>query len=291
MTEGNSLINFGDVSKPATVLIEKISNAIGVLYEPTRTKRMAKADVIAAKIRAEGDIEITDIQQRAIQRLIESEGKRQENIERITEQAAIQLNESASPQDIEDDWISNFFEKCKNISNVDMQNLWAGLLAGEANKPGSYSKRTIELISTLDRSEADLFTTICGLSLTTEPGKGQHLPIFLNESSPLYKDLGLTFTALSNLDSIGLIKFNNTGGVRLPGVPKRLSLFYFDTVVLFSFPNENNNNMNLGNVMLTQVGMQLAPICGAHAIPGFLEHITSEYAKNKIIVNPIALEM
>ncbi len=37
------LINLGKLSKPATVLIEKVSSAIGFLYEPNRIKRKAKA--------------------------------------------------------------------------------------------------------------------------------------------------------------------------------------------------------------------------------------------------------
>ena len=36
MSDGGSLINFGDLSKPATILIEKVCNAVGIIYEPTR---------------------------------------------------------------------------------------------------------------------------------------------------------------------------------------------------------------------------------------------------------------
>jgi len=33
MSEGNSLINLGDISKPATVLIEKVSGALGGYFK------------------------------------------------------------------------------------------------------------------------------------------------------------------------------------------------------------------------------------------------------------------
>ena len=46
-------------------LIEKISDATGVLYEPSRIVRRAKAEATAAIMRAEADVEIADIQQRA----------------------------------------------------------------------------------------------------------------------------------------------------------------------------------------------------------------------------------
>jgi hypothetical protein len=48
LSDGNSLVslgNIGDLSKPATVLVEKICNAVGVVYEPTRIKRKARAEL------------------------------------------------------------------------------------------------------------------------------------------------------------------------------------------------------------------------------------------------------
>lgn len=280
MSGENNLINLGDLSKPAVVLIERISNAIGLIYEPTHKKRVAKADAEVARIKALAEIDVTDIQQRALQRMVYDEGKKQENIESITAQAALQLNNDASPQGIEDDWLSNFFDKCKNISNAEMQSLWAGLLAREANSPGSYSKRTIELISMLDKADANLFTTLCGFCLSTEPNSGKYAPVILDVLSPIYKNQGLTFLKLNHLDSIGLIKFSPTSKFRLPQVPKTLPFFYYDSLVLFQFAKENSNQMPLGQVMLTSVGEQLAPICGAKPIPNFLDYIISEYAKN-----------
>ena len=68
MGDGGSLINLGDLSKPATVLIEKVCNAVGIIYEPTRIKRQARAEVEADKIKALAQIEIRDIERREIGR-------------------------------------------------------------------------------------------------------------------------------------------------------------------------------------------------------------------------------
>jgi len=94
------------------------------------------------------DLEIEDIQKRALYRLAIEEIKKQENIESITEKSFSSL---------EDDWLSNFFDKCKLISDNEMQTLLAQILAGESNTPGTFSKRTIEFISILDKSDALLF--------------------------------------------------------------------------------------------------------------------------------------
>ena len=64
----SSLINLGELSKPATVLVEKISDAIGGLFKPYQIVRVAKAEAQADRVRTEGQIEISDIQRRAFHR-------------------------------------------------------------------------------------------------------------------------------------------------------------------------------------------------------------------------------
>ena len=278
MVDGKGLVNLGDLSKPATVLIEKISGAIGILYEPTRVKRDAFAKAEAGKIHALANIEISEIKQRALNRLIHEEGKKQENIESIIAQATASVQEGASPENIEDDWISHFFDKCRNVSDKEMQGLWSNLLAGEANKPGSYSKRTIELISTLDKSDAHLFTRLCSFVLTG----GQFILAVLNCNADIYKKQGINFETLTHLDSLGLIKFNNLAGFVLQNLPKKLTLSYYGTLILFTLQSESNNDLEVGSVLLTQVGQQLAPICGSSMNPELLTFMFDHYRSKGI---------
>ncbi|MBP0050210.1 DUF2806 domain-containing protein [Marinobacterium sp. AK62] len=280
MSDEKSIVNFGDLSKPATVLIEKMSGAIGTVYEPTRIKREASAKAEAAKIEALANIEVSEIEQRAISRLVHEEAKKQENIESITEQATASLNDEAKPENIEDDWISHFFEKCRNVSDKEMQGLWSSLLTGEANKPGSFSKRTIELISTLDKSDAHLFTRLCSFAMAG----GEFFPMILDHQAEIYKRQGINFGSLSHLDSLGLISFNHVSGFLLQSLPKNVTLLYFGMPVGFTFKSDSNNKLEIGNVMLTQVGQQLAPICGATLNPEFLNYITEHYKKKGIEV-------
>lgn len=58
----SSLINLGELSKPATVLVEKISDAVGGIFKPYQIVRVAKAEAQADRVRAEGQIEVSDIQ-------------------------------------------------------------------------------------------------------------------------------------------------------------------------------------------------------------------------------------
>ena len=127
---GIDLDSIGKIAEPVNTLILKISDAIGVLYEPKRIIKKAEAESKAEKIRAISDIEISDIKSRARSRVLFEETKNQENIESIIEKAIPQIQSNADFDKIDNDWIVNFFNKAKRFSNEDMKILWSKILAG-----------------------------------------------------------------------------------------------------------------------------------------------------------------
>ena len=146
---GANITLAGDWSKPVNTLIEKISNALGGHFEPHYIRKVAQAQADAAKIEAAAGIEVTDLRQRALRRHLAEEAKRQQNMEAIFAKAVPGIAGDAKTQDVEDDWLTNFFDKCRTVSDEDMQTLWSKLLAGEANHPGSFSKRTVNFLAAL----------------------------------------------------------------------------------------------------------------------------------------------
>ena len=121
----NSLINLGDLSKPVTVLIEKISNAVGGYFIPHQIVRIAEAEAEAEMISARARIDVNDLERRALNRFVAEEVLKQNNIEVITSKAIDLVDDFARPEDMEDDWIVNFFDKCRIVSDDEMQTLWS----------------------------------------------------------------------------------------------------------------------------------------------------------------------
>ncbi|MBD2464375.1 DUF2806 domain-containing protein [Oscillatoria sp. FACHB-1407] len=281
MSNGNSIINLGDISKPAVVLIEKISDAIGGYFKPYQIRQVARAEADAEKIKALAQIEITELQQRALHRFIFEEAKKQDNIEAITSKALPYLKEDACPNNVEDDWITNFFDKCRLISDEQMQALWAKLLAGEANSPGSYSKRTIDLLGSLDKTDASLFNTLCGFGWLI----GNVVPLIYDDQASIYVDRGINFNTLEHLDDIGLISFASLSGYRRLRIPKHICIFYYGTPINIEFPGEQDNELETGKVLLTKAGQELAPFCGSEPVPDFLDYVLSKWRDKGFIVS------
>lgn len=269
----NSLINLGDVSKPADTLIKKVSKAVGCIFEPYQIKRIAKAEVEASVMKAQGEIRVTELHRRAMHRFIEEEAQKQQNIEEITNQAIPLLADSTDAGNMNDDWVTNFFDKSRIVSDKEMQGFWAQVLAGEANAPGTYSKRTVNYLRDLDKVDADLFTKLCGFGCMLS----SFVPLIFDVQAKIYEEHGLTFKALCHLESIGLIQFNHLSTFGLTRLPKKFYGFYYGQPLLLEMPNDEGNELVIGHVVLTKVGQELAPICGSKPIDGFIEFVKEKW--------------
>lgn len=270
--ESISIVNLGNLSKPADTLIKKVSGAVGGIFEPYQITRVAKAEAKADLIKAESEIQITDLRRRALHRFVEEEAKRQSNIENIISKALPQLDDKGDPSQIEDDWVTNFFDKCRIVSDDEMQNLWSRVLSGEANVPRTYSKRTVNFLSDLDKVEAKLFSELCGFGWMI----GVFVPLVFDCQADIYNNKKITFESLSHLDSIGLIQFDGLAGFSAGNLSQKTSVSYHGQVLELSFAKETDNELNIGTVMLTKIGQELAPICGSKPVDGFMD-----YAKDK----------
>ena len=277
----NPLIKLGDLTKPATVLIEKISEAVGGVFKPWQIVRVAKAEAVADQLRAESHIQISELQQRALRRFLVEEGKKQSNIEDITEKALPLLSEESKPQDIEDDWITNFFDKSRIISDSEMQQLWSRVLASEANAPGSFSRRTVNLISDLEKRDAELFAALCGFAWMI----GSVTPLVFEAYDALYERHGLNFDQFRHLESLGLIQLEYLGAFTKLRMPKKITVSYFGRFVELTLPNERDNRLITGRVLLTQAGQELARVCGAKHVDGFFETIFKQWEDQSFMPN------
>ena len=285
MSEGNSVINFGDLSKPATVLIEKVSAAVGIIYEPYHIKRKARAEAEAEKIKAIAKIELNELEQRAIERFVHQESRKQINIEQITAQAAASLPPDAKVENLEEDWVAHFFNQCDTVSDKEMQSLWARVLSGEATNPGTFSKRTVNFISTIDKKDAELFTKFCQFAWMI----GEPSPLIYDTNDEIYTKQGINFGALKHLDSIGLVSFESVSGYARMGFGKYAHVFYYGQPTAIEFSGESNNQLQVGHVLLTSIGKELAPICGSSKNENFYHYVVRKWFEQGLILSSIAI--
>jgi hypothetical protein len=288
MPNQNSLVNLGDFGTAATEMVSKVSDAIEGLCLPWQMKRIAKAEVQAEKIKTIGRFEISEIERRALVRLCAEEARKQENMENIVQKALPGLKENARPREIENDWIVNFFDKCRLISDEVMQELWARVLSGEGNVPGSFSKRTINLMGSIDKGDAELFKNLCNYSW--DIGR-LTIPLVYEKEDEVYRNNGINFSSLLHLNSIGLINYDHDSSFVLKDLSqKALSVKYQDKSLNIQLPGNGNHKILTGHVQFTIVGEDLAKICVVKEIDGFFDYIRNQWKQQGIIIEENAAE-
>lgn len=66
-----------------------------------------------------------------------------------------------SAKDIEPDWLYRWRDFAAQVSDEDMQSLWAKVLAGEVTSPGTHSFRTLDFLKNLTRAEGQQIQQLC----------------------------------------------------------------------------------------------------------------------------------
>lgn len=276
-TEKGALINIGDLSglsKPAVRLVDRVSDALGGVFRPWQIRRVAAAEadaavskaqatVDAAKVKALAKIELeSELEERALRRVLAQEVKRQANIESIVVEATQSVAPDANPEAIDDDWMELFLERSKLVGNQEMQRVWARLLAGEANKPGQFSRRTLEIVASMSKPDAELFVALCGLTDRAFLGG---TPFVFEPDSPATIALGLGSHNLGHLESFGLIRLLDASEwqwkASVPGpAPGNATTMLFGKTLQLVNPTASEFVFELGRVSLTRYGKELLAI-------------------------------
>ena len=166
------------------------ADALRIIASASAEAREALASTNAD---VQGEISIAET---VSQRIQFQEEKRHRNIGSVVGRTAEELGDKYVPdQEPDHDWTARFFNYIQDISSEEMQSLWAKVLAGEIERPGSISVRSLSIIRNLDRADAELFQIFRSCCVTL---------IFGNETDPLgVHDLG-TYAGGNSLETFGL---------------------------------------------------------------------------------------
>ncbi len=272
--------NVGDLAKPLTKLIDAIVKGTGLA--PLGTILQAKADRDAKIIEAKGNISVATLNERAQVRIEYREELRQKNIETISNLAAQELPDSVSSKPVEQDWILQYFDYAQDVCDEDIQSIWARILAGEVASPGTYTKRTLQFLKTIEKEDATKFSEFCAFAFTWNDG-WHHIVQNEQTSEEIHKKLGAGSTGdyISHFQSIGLILPN-------PYLPAASSLTgftfnYFGKKYIFRGPPKPPENqpleLQIPLLAFSQIGQQLAKIARAQPISGYVERLSQNISE------------
>jgi DNA-binding transcriptional regulator YhcF (GntR family) len=272
------VVNLDINSKTVDKALDLISQAGFVLYEPTKIRKKAKAEADALVIRTEGEIKASKLQKQAIYRLAKLEIVRQKNINVLTEKAMQEINNSGKTIDsaTDTDWIRKFFDFSQDVSNEEMQDIWAKVLAGEFIKSKSFSYKTMSILANMRQVDAELFSKLCRYVIVMYGGRKVSL-IFPDGSDGKYNKGEFTFEDLQHLESLGLIHFNSISSFRLTLSSAKTIIFSSDNKSYAITTEEEKIDLGVGDVLLTREGQELFSVINAKAVESLVDLVKQKW--------------
>jgi hypothetical protein len=112
-------------------------------------------------------------------------------------------------------------------------------------------------------------------------------PLIFDEQAPIYNNRGLTFDSLRHLESINVVNFAPIGGYKRSRYPRHFIAHYYGAPVILEFPSDDvvNNHMDIGKVMLTSIGAELAPVADSQSVPGFMDYVLGKWVSAGLVVS------
>ena len=256
----------------------------------------ARASLLSPDIAIQGEINLADT---ITQRIQFQEEKRISNTAATVRKSAQELgDEEVEDHEIDHDWTARFFNEVQDVSSEEMQLLWAKVLAGEVEQPGTTSIKTLDILKNLDRTTASLFKILCSVCVSIKLD-GKHFidarvpSLGGNAGTNALKQYGLDFGNLNLLNEHGLIisDYNSwydiqssvgipLGDNRVVHIPINFQNRYW--VLVAKTQRKLGKQFKLSGVALTKSGQELSKIVDIEPMQQFTLDLIKYFDKNNL---------
>lgn len=320
-------LNIRAIEKLIDYAASGIGSIAGSYLAPWKAGQEAKSKLIAA----EGDASILTLQAEAQaqardmlisqdtnvtgeltiasaveQRIQFQEQKRQVNIKSVVQRAADQLGDKeVTDSEPDHDWTARFFNEVQDVSSEEMQSLWAKVLAGEVQRPGSTSIRTLEILKNLDRNTAQLFRKFCSacMFLTLD---GKHImdarvpSLGGNAASNALKSYDLDFSALNRLNESGLIipdynswmdytvlNINSNDEPQFDRPPMPFNFQDHRWILIRDIQHGRKKDLKVHGVAMTLSAIELSKVIELQPMENFSQALSKYFRDQKLIMTEL----
>ena len=282
MIDQNAIIEIINQSLPilaSSPVLVKLTDVVGsviqTLYLPALTFKKGKAEVDVEMYRKQREQELLENQTFTLYEITKLK-----NFVHAANYAAEELNnlqsENMNSEPIDFDWVMRFFDAVGNISNEELQKLWGKVLAGEINRRGTCSLRTLDIIRNMSQKEAKTFQTLCAYVVHSGDchfifDSGFAGKLEYNEASRQYiQDHQLKYIDhVVPMIECGLLSVDNDLSTDFQA-DSLLTMYNPDVICLLIDKDRTNTFLNINTYFLTISGFELYNIISNS--PDFVLH-------------------
>ena len=281
------------------ILAEGQAATMGII---ATAQASARSLLVSSDASVHGQLDFADT---VTQRIRFQEEKRQSNIQSVVRQAASELGDKhVDDHEPDHDWTARFFNDIQDVSARETQRLYAKILAGEVERPGSTSVKTLGILRGLDRSTAMLFGVLRSVSMSVLTDDDHILDVRVlslggDASQNELREYGLSFDNLNVLNEHGLIiaDYRSWYDIRIcVGVTARNEK-QEELVVRIPFgfqdrywilestkPRKTDTAYRVSGVALTKAGRELSRVVECQPVSGYDQALEAFFVSQGFIM-------
>ncbi len=194
-------IDFKSLSNLGIALLNKIEKGTGWIFSTETAKKEGYKNLIDEISKRE---DINPIDRAVIISQFNKIKREHRNKAQIIDKSIKLLEKGDNPERISDDWLIKFFESCKNVSDEELQYIWAKILANECKEEKNNSFKLLRTISELSKNEIDAIIKIvkeCNYGVSSFEAIG-----ILCLSNNYLENINVKYEEIVELEDIGIMK-------------------------------------------------------------------------------------
>lgn len=158
------------------------------------------------------------------------------------------------------DWFIRFYEAVGNVSDREMQFIWAKILSGEIQNPSTYSFKTIDALKNLNKKDAILFRTICNHSFSIGDS------VFVPNERDYIEKCQIDYIDIMRLNELGLIHNDSTIHIDFEiSEEEKVVLVNKNLALLIRSSDNKTHNVKINTYPFTVAGFELASLLEVYA--------------------------
>ena len=186
-------------------------------------------------------------------------------------------------------WVS----EASNVSDETLQGLWARLLAGELESPGSVSNDTMSIARDLNKERAEEFQTLCSATLCHFGGAPMIIVGCGNPGTASLRSYGLPYEVLAGLAHHRLIIGDMTTYHDFPLGPSQpmVRVQHQELTLILCRSNDetrNDTTHRIRGILFTTAGKELFAVVEKTPVPEYREAMVTSLEQEGWIVTRVS---
>lgn len=252
---GGTSTAISKTSEAVTAVVNLVRDAWGVDVKKEREIAKAKADAIDIVSKAEIQAENEKLIARVKQRLFIQEINRQSNLESVLSKSIPLLTDGVSPDNLDQGFLHRFSIAAQDVNEKELQEMFARALAQEARQAKTVSNRTLDIMHSMSKGDAQLVQRLASLVFKVGFTPAVIVPNEMRNQPILY---GLAYEQLLHLDEIGIL--NHKDLVMKVHPQSNYGFAYFGKQIIKRNPKDSEIKISVHT--LTWDGISIVRVAG-----------------------------